>query len=947
MKRFKSVPKKQKLNGIQNKHFIVVIIFLTNLLISLIVPVCTMAGFLTLPTKENFPISCGFGCYTGHSGVDYSTGSVGKDVVAAHDGEIIDASDVDAPNDSSITLPNSFGNYIKIDHGLIDGKRIITTYAHLLHGSFKVEKNDRVYRGELIAKSGNSGTSTAPHLHFQVNVNGIAKNPYDSSNYLWTENPPVHQQFDPIKQITDCIGNICWSPRSVSCENAQSWYRLKDPPYAEVTDSSSCNQISQEIAIIAQSESPNEEIQEEHWWQSWWRSLLNMFGPTASADDIRQYIVTRTVVVYNNGEVAVTSGNGTSINDATGQGYESPAIETPIPLLPDFTEYQLKLLDTDGMERYTYYLYDDKMEMHYWSTNIGEADWAGDAEAINVRFYLSKGYKARNSEDDWVRVGTEQIKKGNLNVGAIKHEWHTLDLTQYFSNGYIQPDHAYNIVVCVDREYDTDNGDGEVPEMHESNNCTSEAVFYVKESSIPTAEREALVALYDNANGAGWKNSTGWKTNSEPCKWYGVYCSGGHVTWLSLSNNQLSGPISPEIGKLTQLEQLDLSMNQLSGSIPAEIGNLTNLTMLMLGDTQLNGSIPAEIGNLSNLKYLYLVGNQLSGSIPAEIGNITNLTGLNLGGNQLSGSIPAEIGNITNLTELALQNNQLSGPIQDIIGNLAYLTYLSLGGNRFEGNIPIIIGTLTNLVHLDLGYNQFSGPIPIEIGKLTELRILMLPHNQLSGSIPSQIGNLTNLTYLILLNNQLSGSIPSEIGNLTNLTWLSLYSNQLSGTIPLPVAKIGAGVGDMCNFTFNTSSLCIPDTTEYQALGKDPICGLPLSSSCITGIPQIQIIPSPLNFGYVPPGSYKDLTLTVKNIGTGILTGTVSASPPFNIVSGGSYSLGANQSQSVVVRYTAPLQEGSLTGSVTFTGGGGSTVQVKGTNMKPRGLPWLQLLLGD
>jgi YD repeat-containing protein len=113
-----------------------------------------------------------------------------------------------------------------------------------------------------------------------------------------------------------------------------------------------------------------------------------------------------------------------------------------------------------------------------------------------------------------------------------------------------------------------------------------------------------------------------------------------------------------------------------------------------------------------------------------------------------------------------------------------------------------------------------------------------------------------------------------------------------------------------------------------------------------TGIPQIQITPSPLSFGYVPPGSYKDLTLEVKNIGTGTLTGTVNATPPFSILSGGSYSLGANQSQQIVVRYTAPLQKGSHTGSLTFTGGGGITIQVKGSNQKV-GLPWLMLLLGN
>ena len=113
-----------------------------------------------------------------------------------------------------------------------------------------------------------------------------------------------------------------------------------------------------------------------------------------------------------------------------------------------------------------------------------------------------------------------------------------------------------------------------------------------------------------------------------------------------------------------------------------------------------------------------------------------------------------------------------------------------------------------------------------------------------------------------------------------------------------------------------------------------------------TGIPQIQITPSSLYFGYMPPGSYKDLTLEVKNIGSGILTGTVSATPPFSIVSGGSYSLSANQTQQVVVRYTAPLEKGAQTGSLIFTGGGGLTIQVKGTNQNV-GLPWLLLLLGN
>jgi hypothetical protein len=116
----------------------------------------------------------------------------------------------------------------------------------------------------------------------------------------------------------------------------------------------------------------------------------------------------------------------------------------------------------------------------------------------------------------------------------------------------------------------------------------------------------------------------------------------------------------------------------------------------------------------------------------------------------------------------------------------------------------------------------------------------------------------------------------------------------------------------------------------------------------ITGIisdPIIQVTPSSLNFGYVPAGSMKELSLTVRNIGAGTLSGMVTASLPFSIVSGGTYNLGIGGSQPVVVRYTAPLARGLDTGSLIFTGGGGITIQLRGTNSA--GLPWLMLLLGN
>jgi len=119
-----------------------------------------------------------------------------------------------------------------------------------------------------------------------------------------------------------------------------------------------------------------------------------------------------------------------------------------------------------------------------------------------------------------------------------------------------------------------------------------------------------------------------------------VVCENGHITGLSLHNEQLSGSIPSEIGNLSYLKYLYLYSNQFTGSIPPEIGNLTNLETLDLKNNQLSGSIPPEIGNLTNLKKLDLKMNQLSGSIPKEIGNLKKLEYLYLSENHLSGSIP-------------------------------------------------------------------------------------------------------------------------------------------------------------------------------------------------------------------------------------------------------------------------------------------------------------------
>jgi Leucine-rich repeat (LRR) protein len=328
-------------------------------------------------------------------------------------------------------------------------------------------------------------------------------------------------------------------------------------------------------------------------------------------------------------------------------------------------------------------------------------------------------------------------------------------------------------------------------------------------TDVPLTECEALVALYESTNGAGWTNHTNWLETTTAGNWHGVnISSSGHVSSLILyanrlsgaipeelgsligleslylSSNQLSGAIPPELGSLTNLHELNLGGNQLSGAIPPELGSLTNLSWLGLYDNQLSGAIPAELGSLTNLQYLYLDSNQLSGAIPPELGSLTNLQHLLLDSNQLSGAIPAELGSLTNLQLLYLYSNQLSGAIPAELGSLTNLWHLYLYSNQLSGAIPPELGSLTNLSWLGLYDNQLSGAIPDSLGSLTNLHALNLGGNQLSGAIPSSLGSLTNLRYLYLYSNQLSGAIPAELGSLTNLQYLLLDSNQLSGAIP-------------------------------------------------------------------------------------------------------------------------------------------------------------------
>ena len=308
-----------------------------------------------------------------------------------------------------------------------------------------------------------------------------------------------------------------------------------------------------------------------------------------------------------------------------------------------------------------------------------------------------------------------------------------------------------------------------------------------------SADRAALVALYNAAGGPNWTNNDGWNTSAPIGQWHGVTTdSDGRVTRLELDTNGLNGRIPADLGGLSQLTTLRMGDNQLSGPIPAALGDLSNLSILGLGNNRLSGSIPPELGRLSSLTRASLWNNQLSGPIPPQLGNLSRLTKISLGENQLTGPIPSELGNLSSLEQLALHNNQLSGAIPSELGNLSDLTWLDFDFNRLSGSIPRELGNLANLTTLRMGSNQLNGLIPAELGNLSNLSVLGLGNNRLFGSIPPELGSMSSLTRVSMWNNQLTGPIPAELGSLSRLTKLSLGRNQLTGAIP-------SELGDLAN----------------------------------------------------------------------------------------------------------------------------------------------------
>lgn len=410
--------------------------------------------------------------------------NVGTIVVAAADGTV-----TRYPEENK---NGGFGWYVKVDHG----NNYWTIYAHL--SGFIAESGQRVVAGQPIAYSGGkkgasgSGTSTGAHLHFGVHnssgvgtskrmavyalnrntgtleyfVTGDGKTSSDfvcavftadgktkiSSGHFYESRPigPALSNFQ-CRSLANSPGVLCWSGTPTTCEDGQqhTWYHKND-----------------EGAYLSESNS------------STWQKCI-------------QTTVSTNIFAYLDGGYGV---------GGVGPGTETEATDNPTPNLPDFAGTKSWLETPWGTEAYRYGLNETiKMKGRFENKGDGPCQ-SGEPDGIVLHAYLSFGYKEDPHSGDraWQRVASDTISCSSLKPGDTHTDTESLIIRNYISTPGI-----WNIVWCGDHPQNDHNNGGDHAEKHESNNCTTEAVFEVTADPIVNKpDTDLIISVIEVKGGA-------------------------------------------------------------------------------------------------------------------------------------------------------------------------------------------------------------------------------------------------------------------------------------------------------------------------------------------------------------------------------------------------------------------------------------------------------------
>jgi hypothetical protein len=471
-----------------------------------------------------------------HNGVDMITRSLNAKVYAIADGKIYQRD----CNDESWG-PGNCALFIK--HQTYDGQVFTALYGHLSKESLVSGKD--VYAGKPIGKTGLWGDGPKDiHLHFGIflgnsvpgTVKGI-KGWGRMNNSQWTTpcegNTQCTNSFiDPVKFIethsaynistekqTACFMDICWEPGTATCATATSRYRLVRPPYADRVGPEICNELASKMTYITSAPNLQERVPDNQPSQNWLRWVFDVLGmgPIANAAETQQLkykFPINTINVYTG---TVVAGNAKLAVYGAGAGYTTAAIDATIPNRPDFIVTKTWLETPEGVEAYQYGLRESFNTMAQ-SKNIGQGSCLkGEIQIITGHFYLSKGYKEDPHSGDgaWRRIDSTTTTCLNLQPGETHTETKNTIIQEWITEPGI-----YNVVYCIDHPKNDHNNGGEHKEKHESNNCSTEAVFEVVNTpyvNVPDVDffvtglqfQQAPYYAGDQARLSGWIKNQG------------------------------------------------------------------------------------------------------------------------------------------------------------------------------------------------------------------------------------------------------------------------------------------------------------------------------------------------------------------------------------------------------------------------------------------------------
>ena len=152
----------------------------------------SIPAIMPISTRDLTRVASGFGLRIHplykitkfHAGMDFTAPS-GTEIYATGDGTVAKVS----------SSKRGMGNHIIIDHGF----GYTSIYAHL--DSFNVRAGQKVHRGDVIGFVGNTGMSIAPHLHYEIKLNGTNVDPV---NYYFNDLSP--HEYELMVEIASKTG---------------------------------------------------------------------------------------------------------------------------------------------------------------------------------------------------------------------------------------------------------------------------------------------------------------------------------------------------------------------------------------------------------------------------------------------------------------------------------------------------------------------------------------------------------------------------------------------------------------------------------------------------------------------------------------------------------------------------------------------------------------------